>query len=343
MEKTKYDSTKLVQLIKSKAKLKQIIDISELAKEIHLKENEVRDLISQTSLDIEHLNNKTNQYINQYFKPVLAHFQKCSELVEPVKIEDLANILNVSQAKVFLLLKELKIDTLEFNRKIKKTYHDNILKEIKSLQKKKELVDYTIKKLHERVNYKYSLFTFGIFLQDEGIVLNKKVPLKESVNSIKPFIENKIKQDHEIRLVDIAKELGVTTQRASIILKQMNIDIKETNRIEKEKYHQDILKKINDLKKKKLLDTFSPQKLFVFLNYKFTFYTFNEMLKVNNIRLRFNMEYVDLEEIFKNKGIKTKNYTVQELYELSDLSEQMKFTSFRVKVYSIKLPYKKSK
>ena len=76
MEKTKYDSTKLVQLIKSKAKLKQIIDISELAKEIHLKENEVRDLISQTSLDIEHLNNKTNQYINQYFKPVLAHFQK---------------------------------------------------------------------------------------------------------------------------------------------------------------------------------------------------------------------------------------------------------------------------
>ena len=81
--------------------------------------------------------------------------------------------------------------------------------------------------------------------------MNKKVPLKESVNSIKPFIENKIKQDHEIRLVDIAKELGVTTQRASIILKQMNIDIKETNRIEKEKYHQDILKKSLDDKKKK--------------------------------------------------------------------------------------------
>jgi hypothetical protein len=92
-----------------------------------------------------------------------------------------------------------------------------------------------------------------------------------------------------------------------------------------------------------LLETFSPQKLYVFLNYKFPFFTFNEMLKEKKIRLRFYMEYVDLFELFKTKGVKTKNYTVRELYDLSGIQEQMQFNSFRVKVYATKLPYKKKK
>lgn len=343
MEKTKYDSTKVLQLVKNKAKSRQIINLSEFAKEIGVKEQEIKDAISKSSIDIDKMNIKTKNYIDTHFKPILNHIQKNTENVEPVRIEDLAQLLGVSHAKIFLILKELNFDTLEFNRKIKKAYHDNILKEIKSFQKQKLLVDYNVKKLHEKVNYKYSLFTFGIFLQEAGIVLNKKVPLKESANSIKPFIDEKIKKDHEIRLVDIAKELGVTTQRASIILKQMNVDIKETNRKAKEEYHNELIKQINELKKKNLLESFSPKKLYVYLNYKFPFFNFNEMLKEHKIRLKFNMDYVDLEDLFKTKGIKTKSFTVQELYDLSGIKDQMQFNSFRVKVYGTKLPYKKKK
>lgn len=343
MKNVKYDSMDVINLIKTKVKARQIVFVKQLAEETHLTESEIQSIIDTSSLNLENINKKTQVYVDKYFKPIFAHIQKCTENVEPININDFAEILNVSKPKVFLVLNEINFDTLAFNRKIKKTYHENILKKIHSLQKQGLLVDFTAKKLHEAVNYKYSLFTFGIFLQEVGVVLHKKVAFKDSVNSIKPFIDQKLKVDHEIRLVDIAKELNVTTQRASIILKKMNIDIKDTNKKARDEYNNQIVKKINDLSKKNLLETFSPQKLYVFLNYKFPFFTFNEMLKEKKIRLRFDMEYVDLFELFKTKGVKTKNYTVRELYDLSGIQEQMQFNSFRVKVYATKLPYKKKK
>lgn len=343
MKNVKYDSTKLIQLIKSKIKTRQIILVKDLSEETQLTENEIQTIIDNSSINLETINNKTQNYIDKYFKPIFTLIQQCTESVQSISINDLAELLNISKPKVFILLKEMNFDALAFNKNIKKIYHENILNYIYSLKKKGLLVNYTAKKLHEEVNYKYSLFTFGIFLQESGVVLHKKIPFKDSVHSIKPFIEKKLSVDHEIRLVDIAKELCVTTQRASIILKQMNIDIKETNKQARDEYNNQIVKKINDLDKKNLLETFSPQTLHVYLNYKFPFFTFNEMLKEKKIRLRFNMEYVDLFELFKNNGVKTKNYTVKQLYDLSGIQDQMQFNSFRVKVYSTKLPYKKRK
>ena len=341
MENTKNNTKKVQFIIKEKTKNKETISISDIAHESNLSISEVESIINDQHIDLDVINTKTKYYIDTYITPISIYLNDCVSKIHDVRISELAESLNISHAKVFSILKDMEIDILSFNKKIKETYHENILKQIKIIQKTYSIDELTIKKLHEQVNYKYSLFTFGIFLQNNNIILSRKASFQDTVNSLKPFIKNKIKNDHEIRLVDVAKELNVTTQRASIILKQMNLDIKEINRKAKDDYHNDILKKIADLKNKKVLDNFSPQKLYVFLNYKFPFFNFNELLKEKGIRLKFNIEYIDLFKTFENKGIKTKLFTVRELYDLSDLQEQMQFTSFRVKVYATGLPYKK--
>lgn len=167
------------------------------------------------------------------------------------------------------------------------------------------------------------------------------ISLENRKDKVLDFLEKEIKNNHVVRLTSIAKELGVTTQRASIILKLLDIDLKALNKEAFDKYNEVIVKRIMMLHENNALSKHTYKTLYELLDYKFTIFDFKDLVKPLDVKLRYDTGTVFLKDLFKQLKINTSDFTINELYEKSGLSNDMKFNSFRVNCYKEKLPYKR--
>lgn len=171
----------------------------------------------------------------------------------------------------------------------------------------------------------------------ENSLANKK----SAINSL---IKKEIKNKHFIKLDEIASHFNITRQRASILLKQFDIDIKSINNQAFQDYENKFLNKFN--KKLKANPNFLSFKTFTELyeklDYKFTRTDFFKFLRKNKIRETIPV-IKDNSKVFKIfydfRDIDTSKYSSKQLYDMIKDKYEIKENSFRTTLYSSKLPF----
>lgn len=171
----------------------------------------------------------------------------------------------------------------------------------------------------------------------ESSLANKK----SAINSL---IKEEIQNKHFIKLDEIASHFNITRQRASILLKQFDIDIKSINNKAFQDYETKFLNNFHKKLKQNpdLLYFKTFTELYNELDYKFTKTDFFNFLRKNKIRATVPV-ILDNPKVFKIfyafRDIDTSKYSSTELYDMIKDKYEIQENSFRTTLYSSKLPF----